>query len=194
MKDLSLPDYDEFDYMLTERKLPVSASELHGILVGCACGGLAEASRDWLFLIRDFCLDGEEIPDDMYNALIQLYRTAFGQLKDGEMSFRMFLPEDDVELPERAGALTEWTQGFLSAIGMQKINLNDADDEVIDAFQDMVEISKMDTDLEDEDEATQLQFEEISEFVRMSTLLCFDAFGDHADGSDQASSEKPTIH
>ncbi|NTS77177.1 UPF0149 family protein [Catenovulum sp. SM1970] len=176
MSDLTLPDYDDFDFLLSTQKLPCSASELHGILCGAICGGMAKQSREWLMIIRDFCLDGAVVPDDIVTGLIEIYDLTFAQLQDGELSFQLYLPEDDCAMAERAEAITEWLSGFLGALGVQQVNMQAADEEVRDSFNDLVAISQMDTDLDDDDE-TFASFEEITEYVRMATIMTFSEFG-----------------
>ncbi|AWB68389.1 hypothetical protein C2869_19135 [Saccharobesus litoralis] len=190
MSDVTLPDYDDFDFLLQNNKLPCSASEVHGILCGSICGGMSEASREWLSIVRDFCLDGESVPEDVVSAMINLYKATFEQLKDGQLAFQIYLPEDDVSLTERAETLIEWLNGFLSSIGVQSVNLQAADEEIREAFQDLVAISKMDTELEETEENFQ-SFEEIVEYIRITAILCFGEFG---DALPEDLPNKPTLH
>lgn len=190
MSETKLPNYDDFDFLLQKNKVPASASEVHGILTGCITGGMNEASREWVDVIAEFCMDGEPLADEVVSHMLRLYKDTFKQLKEGQLAFEIFLPEDDVELCERADALIEWINGFLSAIGMQKINFQGADEEVREAFQDLIAISKMDTDLDESEENFQA-FEEIVEYIRVTGILCFGEFGDIPD--DEVP-EKPTLH
>ncbi|WP_111976604.1 UPF0149 family protein [Algibacillus agarilyticus] len=190
MSDASLPNYDDFDFLLQTHKLTCSASEVHGILCGVICGGMSEHSREWLSVIRDFCLDGALLPDEVAAAMTDLYKTSFSQFKDGQISFQLFLPEDDVALSERAETLIEWLNGFLSAVGIQKIKLQDADSEIREAFQDLVSISSMDTQLEENEENFQ-SFEEIVEYIRITSVLCFGEFG---NALPEDLPKKPTLH
>jgi uncharacterized protein YgfB (UPF0149 family) len=190
MTDNKLPNYDDFDYLLQQNKLASSASEVHGILCGCICGGMNEISREWLSIFSDFCMDGEEIPNELLNQLILLFKLSFNQFKEGQLAYEIFLPEDDIPLEERAGALVEWINGFISAIGLQKISLQSADEEIKEAFQDLISISKMETDLDDSEENLQA-FEEIVEYIRVSSILCFTEFAKIQEAQAPSS---PTLH
>ncbi len=198
MSDLILPDYDDFDFLLQTHKLPCSASELHGILSGAICAGMSEHSRDWIMIIRDFCLDGALLPDEVVTHLTEIYKITFAQLADGQLAYQPYLPEDDCALAERAEALVEWLTAFIATTGVQQINLQTADEEVRNAFEDFVSISQMDTDLDDDDESFE-SFEEIVEYVRMAAISCFCEFAakpqdETKTTAEEAASNKKLFH
>lgn len=192
MADSTLPDYEQFDFFLHQNELPCSAAEIHGIICGCLCGGMQYKQGEWLKLISEFALQNAEIPDEALTKFRELYQISYQQLIDTNFGFQIFLPtEDDLPLAEMAQILLEWLSAFIASFGaVVGEQFADADDEVREAYQDLIQISQMDTEM-DESEGNQLAFEEVAEYIRMTTVLCFGELGDRSatDGL-----KKPTIH
>jgi uncharacterized protein len=55
--------------------------------------------------------------DNVRNALIGLQEMVKGELTSDDMTVVLLLPTDDAPLTERAAALGQWCQGFLSGFG-----------------------------------------------------------------------------
>ncbi len=179
MTEISLPDYDQFDFFLHNNELNGTAAEIHGVIAGCLCAGMPYKQPDWLELVSEFVLQGADIPAVAEDKFKTLYETTYQQLLDTDYSFQIFLPqEDDIPLNESAQMLIEWLGAFVaafgSAIGEKFTQLNT---EVREAYQDILDISQMDTDMEDSEE-NQIAFEEVAEYVRMTAILCFTELGD----------------
>lgn len=192
MADTNLPDYDQFEFFLHQNDLTSTAAEIHGVIAGCLCAGMKYKHAEWLDLVSEFVLQGADIPDNADTKFKALYETTYQQLMDDAFAFQLFLPnEDDVPLAERAQVLIEWISAFIStfgsAIGDKFITL---DPQVKEAYQDMLEISQMDTEMEDND-SNLIAFEEVAEYVRMTCILCFGELGDKGGETGSAS---PMLH
>ncbi|MCU4674323.1 UPF0149 family protein [Catenovulum sp. 2E275] len=179
MTDIILPDYDQFDFFLHQNELKATAAEVHGIIAGCLCAGMPYKQADWLELVSEFVLQGADINAQAEDKFKELYEITYQQLLNMDYAFQIFLPqEDDIPLSECAQMLIEWLGAFIaafgSAIGDKFVGL---DNEVREAYQDLLDISQMDTDMED-DEENLIAFEEVVEYVRMTAILCFGELGD----------------
>jgi len=100
-------------------------------------------------------------------------------------SFRLFLPEDSIALSERLTELATWCEGFLNGLGTtagdDEAKLMQAEQEIL---ADLVEISRLETEVDDTDENEAL-YVEVSEFVRLAAFNLFDQFRALAEQQNQ---------
>ncbi|MER2493923.1 UPF0149 family protein [Catenovulum sediminis] len=196
MADSQLPDYDSFDFFLHQNELPCSAAEIHGIICGCLCAGMPYQHAQWRKFISEFALQDAEVDDTVAEKFRQMYQTTYHQLLDPNFSFQVYIPEnDDIPLNERAQILLEWLSAFISSFGaVVGEQFSEVDDEVREAYQDLIAISQMDTEME-ETEENLIAYEEVAEYIRMTTIMCFGELGDRSGqegGKDVF--QKPTLH
>ena len=93
------------------------------------------------------------------------------------MSFglELFLPDEDVALPERLEALGLWCQGFLAGFSVAPKGEALSDD-VNEALKDLSAISQIDRDVE-QDEEMETAYMEVAEHVRISAQLIYAELG-----------------
>lgn len=192
MTEQKLPNYDDFELFLHKNELPCTAAEIHAIISGCLCAGMPYKQADWRKFVSEFAMQNTEIADDVLVQFTELYKVIYQQLSDSDYSFELYIPtEDDIPLTEKAEVLVEWLAAFVAAFGAvvgEKFNQVDA--QVKEAYQDLIEISQMDSEMDDSEE-NQISFEEITEYVRMTAITCFGELGDHSGSEDY---KKPTFH
>ncbi|WP_040459190.1 UPF0149 family protein [Gayadomonas joobiniege] len=194
MADAQLPDYDTFDFFLHQNDLTCTAAEIHGVICGCLCAGMPYQQAKWRKFISEFVLQDAEVDDRVAEKFREIYQVTYQQLMEPDFSFQIYLPtSEDVPLNEKAQILLEWLAAFISAFGaVVGEQFSAVDKEVREAYQDLISISQMDTEME-ETEENLIAFEEVSEYIRMTTLMCFAELGDH--NSQQAGGPaKPTLH
>ncbi|MDN5923667.1 MAG: UPF0149 family protein [Xanthomonadales bacterium] len=95
-------------------RIGVSASDLHGSLVGYLCGG-GEPSVTWLGDLQLEAAQPNAEDEAMLAALLSLSRAS---LDDGEPDFEPLLPDAEQALEQRVPALVEWCRGFLGGLGL----------------------------------------------------------------------------
>lgn len=188
----ALPNYDEFELFLHKNELPCTAAEIHGVITGCLCAGMPYKQADWKNFVSEFTMQNDDMSNDVFIKFNQLYQIIYGQLADSDYSFEIFIPtDDDIPLSEKAEVLLEWLGAFIAAFGaVVGDKFVEVEDAVKEAYQDLIEISQMDTEMDDSEE-NQVSFEEISEYIRVTTIMCFGELGDHSGSHDF---KKPTLH
>lgn len=194
MADAKLPDYDTFDLFLHQQDLTCSAAEIHGVICGCLCAGMPYQHAKWRKFISEFVLQDAEVDDRVAEKFREIYQLTYQQLMQTDFSFQIYLPDaDDIPLSEKAQILLEWLGAFISAFGaVVGEQFATVDKEVRESYQDLISISQMDTDM-DESEENMLAFEEVAEYIRMTTLMCFGELGDH-NSTNTGSSDNPILH
>ncbi len=166
----SLPAYARVTQALREIDAPLDAAELHGFLCGLLCTVPQLDEKQWL----EKALPGE--PDSILptarEVFDELWAATRQALRDGDFSFRLLLPEEDVELPDRVEALGHWSQGFL--LGLNEGGLKDLTSlsgDLPEIAADLVEIAGAEGfELVDEEE-DETAYTELVEYVRVGVQL-----------------------
>ncbi len=170
--DNSLPDFDSLANQFLQAGALGSPAELHG----CLCGHLAAGGRfegtDWLVSAATMLELGSIEQEELAAALQRLYQVSLGQLSGGDFDFVLLMPDEDAAMTQRAEALGQWCQGFISGYGMAGGSVDGLGEDARDALQDMVQISQIAIDQE-EDDGDEADFTEVYEYVRMSSLLIY---------------------
>lgn len=158
--------------ILEQQKSDYDIAEAHGIAVGMLSVDCSASAENWLRAVSG---NAEEISNDSENLLLSLYETTRQLLNDTnhEFSFDLFLPDDDESLAEQAVALRNWCQGFLFGIGISEFTEN-LPDEIAEIIRDLIELTKLDCDVEDEENANALM--EIHEYLRAVVFNIKDYF------------------
>ncbi|MFT5162314.1 MAG: yecA family protein [Alteromonadaceae bacterium] len=177
MTDIPALDFDIIQAVLEQFDIHANPSEIHGVIAGILSGGTSMDSTDWLASLTDFFNQGLSFNQKVEAQLQVLFRHVCSCLLDDDLPFAPLLPDDDENLNVRSAALANWTEGFMSGFALNKGVLADASDDVNEAIRDFAEISKMATDLDDNEE-NENAFFEVHEYVRISALMCFDELGD----------------
>ncbi|QDE30127.1 MULTISPECIES: UPF0149 family protein [Shewanella] len=150
--------------------------EVHGMLVGLICGGVKQEKLTWLKPLVELMNDGQPLEPKLQQLIIELYQDTVTRLADFEFGFTLLLPEEEVPLSERVEALALWTQSFLTGIAIIQPKLAKATPDVREVIKDLADIAQVEFDVGD-DEESEVAYEELQEFVRMSAILCYSEFG-----------------
>lgn len=184
MKDSELR-FEAIANSLLANKVDSDPAEIHGILCGMLAGGMNMDNRDWLLSLADFINAGQSFSDDIEKILIALYEDTCKQLQHPDFSFAMCMPEDGAPISERGHAVVSWVQGFLLGFGVQQEQRKSCSDEVKEALQDFSEIARMDAEMVESEEAEQALFE-VTEYIRISVMLCYGEMGQAQSGDMSA--------
>jgi uncharacterized protein YgfB (UPF0149 family) len=177
--------YKAFATLLTSSGHPVSPAELHGLLLGRSCAGAGFDNEGW-FADASVLLETEP-QENVRQALIGLQEMIKGELTSDDMTVVLLLPGDDEPLADRAAALGQWCQGFLSGFGLA------AGDKVLsieatEVLQDLAAIAQVQDALE-ESEDGETDYMEVMEYLRVAPLLLFTELNKSA-----APQPKPSLH
>lgn len=168
----NLIDFASMQAILTSEDVKSHASELHGVLTGLVCAGFEFEDQGYLTMLNDLFNEGDGFPSAVKIALKQMYSELWTSILDDSYSFNLLLPDDDDSIAERGHALSVWVQGFNLGFGLQQKDSPVVSDDVKEVLTDFGEIANLSDDME-EDEDTEQAYFEISEYVRISALLCF---------------------
>lgn len=182
--------YEQLSALLERNQLLTDAAEIHGILCGMLAGGMPLQNRDWLEAMADFINQGEALNTEVKTALLSLFDQSCQQLVEADFALTLCLPDDASPINDRGQALINWIQGFMLGFGLYQADLTKCSADVKEALEDFSEIARMDDEMAEDEESEQALFE-VMEYVRVSSMLCFNELGQSA--TDQQSEPK-TIH
>lgn len=177
--------YKAFATLLSSSGHPVSPAELHGLLLGRSCAGAGFEVDGWM--VDASGVLGEPPEDNIRQALIGLQEMVKGELTSEDMTVVLLLPTDDEPLTERAIALGQWCQGFLTGFGLG-FRDGTLSDEAKEVLQDLAAIAQVQDALE-ESEDGESDYMEVMEYLRVAPLLLFTECNKPA-----APEPKPSLH
>ncbi|WAR45367.1 UPF0149 family protein [Methylomonas rapida] len=166
--------YQAVNAILEKHDADVGAAEAHGVAVGMLCVEVKADAANWL---HQLFADEHALPDDDKSLLLNLFERTRDLLEPEteEFAFDLFLPDDDEPLNEQVEALRSWCEGFLFGVGYAQSNADWPGDSA-EVMRDIVELTKIDSDVEgEEDEAALL---EIHEYLRAAVLTVRDLFSE----------------
>ena len=166
---LQLPNYHEFLELIESLALPISASELHGLLCGYLCAGAINEGSAYLRALMSNKNDAESREAAL--AIFEIYAVSQQQINHFDFEFQMLLPDDEVPLVERAQAFSEWCEGFtqgITLVGVGQEQLHE--EEAQEALQHMVDFAQLDYESMEVEEADEKAFWDVSEYARMAVL------------------------
>lgn len=177
-------DYDEVNAELIAVRAGVRASECHGFLCGHFCASNTVATELW----QDHLLAGiDDAADleDCFAILSQLANQVSKEILAEEISFTLLLPDDESTISERSGALAEWCAGFISGLGIGGLGEEpQLIDECNEFIKDLVSISRMETTVEDDENAEVALFE-IVEYIRVGVIMLHQEWHHMGDNNER---------
>jgi len=168
------PEYQPFVDIISPLALPISASELHGVMCGYLCASASSQAEGYLRALLVNEQKNEAMQRTATLAIYGLFHYSQQQINTMDFAFQMLLPDEHEPLIERARAFSEWCQGFTEGLTMSEISYDQLlEEESREALQHMVEFAELDCeslDVDDEDESALM---EVSEYARMAVLRLF---------------------
>jgi hypothetical protein len=177
--------YAAFSTLLASSAQPVTPAELHGLLLGRSCAGAGFDAESWLTDAVE--LLGAEPEESVRQALIGLQDMVKGELAGEDIAIVLLLPSDDAPLAERALALGQWCQSFLTGFGLIAGD-RALSGEAMEVLQDLAAIAQIQDSLE-ESEDGENDYMEVMEYLRVAPLLLFTECA-----KPVAATPKPSLH
>lgn len=178
--------FEQLEDLFFALNVEADPSGFHGFICGRLCCGvipleeLIDLSADWLGLTED----GRDEAEDSLHAF---YDSALTNLEDLDFLFHPVLPDDELPLPERLLAVSQWCGNFISGLGEGMGGEFAVSEEGKEALEDIAAIAQISVDFEIEDDGER-DYAELVEYIRIAVQLVF------ADLNGVEESEQPTIH
>lgn len=169
-------DFASVQAIISTESVQVHAAELHGVLTGLICAGFSFESYDYLAMITDLFNNGETLPSKVKSIVKLMFSDIWKNILDDSFSFQLMLPDDDDSIVERGHAISVWVQGFNLGFGLHQKDTAIVSEDVKEVLSDFAEIANLSDEMEEDEDNEQAYFE-ISEYVRISALLCFTELG-----------------
>ncbi len=177
-------DFDEFANHLLEQGLDFSPSRAHGAVCGALVGDAGLDAETCLAVLS------QALEVDLHGGLAEastrLIRATLDALIDESFDFQLFLPDDEVALEQRVQALGDWCKGFLAgyAFVVSEPGGSSLGEEVSEVLRDVSAIAEAELDLEEDEEASESDLFELTEYLRFATLnLYLDALSSKGDSA-----------
>lgn len=154
--------YSEYEDVL----VGLNPSEAQGILISYICAHPNDAILLWIKELSRLTNDGIKEGD----LLVAMYKDTVQALNDLDFTFSPLLPKGDVY--QKIAALQQCSEGLIYGIGITHLKL---EGDAFEFLNDLIEFTHSDFEPEDEvdEEATEQDYEEILEFIRMGILLIY---------------------
>ncbi len=185
-------DFASAQAVITTENIQSHASEIHGVLTGLVCAGFTFEEQNYIGMLNDLFNNGEIFPEPVKAVIKQMYSELWADIIDDDYAFQLMLPDDDDSIVERGHGLSNWVQGFNLGFGLQQKNTPVTSSEVKEVLTDFAEIANLSDEMEEGEDTEQAYFE-ISEYVRISALLCFTELGSSPATVDNKNTDN-TIH
>jgi uncharacterized protein YgfB (UPF0149 family) len=104
------------------------------------------------------------------------------------LSLELLLPDDESSIVARGEALGYWCQGFVLGYFQLTENKDEADEDVVEAIDDLEEISNIDLDSITESEADEKLLFQISEHIKVAAQLI------HSTNGQKPTNVNETLH
>lgn len=165
MSENELAGWAEVATAADRLSLASTPAELHGAL----CGWLAAGGEDTVAWPARVMADDTLATPAEGDVLDGLRATSVKQLGDTDFGFQLLLPDDDVQVAERAGAMFDWCRAFLGGFGLAvgDKKLSEEGEEALGDIANLAAARVDDVDPEGDEES----LAEIEEYLRMAVLL-----------------------
>jgi len=166
------PDFDVVNDALTRIECEQDAAEQHGQLCALLCLIESTTLEQWLEIALPKPAKGDALVAETRSILTEIYNVTLETIDDEDFGFQLLLPDDDSMLSTRLEAVSHWCIGFL--MGITHAGITDIDklaSNLPEIVRDFVQISRAESFEIENSEEDEASFVEISEFVRMGTLL-----------------------
>lgn len=178
--DSVTPSFDQLADVYWRLGVMQAPSQLHGYLIGRLSSGEALPAEQWLSQAVAY-IDAVQSPDQADAALLMsLYVASNQSLASEELGLQLLLPEDAVEITQRADALGQWCQGYLAgfAQGGKWVKEHHGQQaypaEVSEALNDIAAISQISLGEDDQDlQQSEQNLFEVAEYLRVAAVTIY---------------------
>lgn len=169
---IHLPAYQTFSDSISVLDLPISSSELHGMMCGYLCAGASSEGETYLRALTPNKRD--ESTRAAALAIFEIYSVSQHQLANYNFEFQLLLPDEHEPLISRARAFSEWCEGFtqgmaIAGIGYEQLH----EEESQEALRHLLEFAQLEYESLQIDEEDERALMEVSEYTRMAVIRLY---------------------
>ena len=179
----------EFSYLdinsaLEPLNIAADAAEFHGAMSAIACVNADRGYPTWLAShapeIEAALSRGDPLAQEVSRVTRGLYHQVVVSLSDGNFTYAVMLPDDDVDLELRTEAMAHWCQGFLLGLGYSGItDLKQFTGELGEIIDDITEVSQVSAGQLEYSEEEEQSFTELVEYLRVGVMLFNETLQSH---------------
>jgi len=188
--DLDPVEFDELADLFVELTVFSSPSELHGMLCGMLTRPEEVDEHSWLTSAATFLEQSHFESDEAKTLLLEMFATTRQQLTATGFELLVMLPEDDVDISERAESLGRWCLGFVTGLEAARTGLTEEGRETLEDIEKIAQIDEQSLENDEENEQDLMQ---LVEYVRMAAIMLHSELHSQV-GSAGADSSQPSIH
>ena len=144
------------------------------MLCGLICSGMPEPRQVWIGELLAGTREDDLLAGEARQTLEDLYRHTRAELDGPRLGFRPLLPDDGCPLSERALGVYDWARGFLYGLGIAGVKIEDLSEQSREAFNDFIDITRMDLNALDEGEGNEEALTELTEFIWVAAMLVYE--------------------
>lgn len=183
------PDYKMITLLLSGNHVSHTPAELHGLLTGQLCSGIAEPDPDDLC---ELLAQHQPFAPVVRKLLDRLLAEARGHLADMDYNFQPLLPTDEALLQERVSALGMWCDGFMVGFAAGYIRPeSDLSAEAREILGDFGQLAAVSDEAEDVSEQDEVDFMELVEYVRMAAITLYQQLGNSSEAPARDDRDEP---
>ena len=179
------PDISQLEGLLFDVDAAMSAIESHGALCGMLCAQGSTDAAQWMLQVLGEHEESTKALQQAGKILLQIHQLSVEQMNNSDVEFELMLPDDDEPLESRVEALGTWCQGFVYGLAVGGVKEDtELPEDSQELISDILEISRagyaaddeaeLNAIVEDDDEDDEVAFMEVTEYVRMGTLLIYE--------------------
>jgi uncharacterized protein len=170
------PSYEKVAELLTKSHAATSTSECHGLLCGLVCSGkkMAADPQQWAQSVMTE-MEGQLAKEPgQLTVLADLFEVTQSKIVTMDFDFQILLPQDGVELTQRAKELGCWCQGFMVGLGLGGFQWEaKAQHDVQEALHCIADIANIDYTNINFSDSDEMAYLEVTEYVRLAVLSIY---------------------
>lgn len=171
----SVDRYIQIESALALSSTEISASEVHGTIVGAIANHMKSGKTpDLLRLIEPNADSNDGRYAQLSEVLYDLYRENSEILLEAKEGFGLLMPDDDESLTERTEALASWSRGYiLGLLYNDAFSIDQLPDNSAEIARDLMQIAEVGAGDDDEREED-FALAELVEYVKVGSQLIFE--------------------
>ena len=171
----SVDRYIQIESTLVLSGIEISASEVHGTIVGAIANHMKSGqSPDLLRLVEPNADINDGRFAQLSETLYDLYRENSGFLLEGKEGFNLLMPDDDESIDTRAESLASWSRGYiLGLLYNEAFSIDQLPDNGPEIVRDIMQIAEAAAGSDNEQEEG-WALAELEEYIKVGCQLVFE--------------------